>query len=245
MSAENAAYEASAGQPSHLTPQQRDAESASDEAVEAAPLSGEDPRVLTFLGEAYPTVARFAALLADQGVLRGLIGPREAPRLWDRHLLNSASVAALLPGSGTLVDVGSGAGLPGLVLAAMRPDLHVVLLEPMQRRVAWLSEVVDELAMGHVEVVRARAEDATMSVDAVTARAVAPLDRLVGWTLPLLRAGGTLLAMKGQNAQDEITSALAATRAVGGGPGEVVVVPTIEGLPGTTVVRIVRELVVP
>ncbi|WP_197024683.1 16S rRNA (guanine(527)-N(7))-methyltransferase RsmG [Cellulomonas sp. KRMCY2] len=212
-----------------------------------SPLAGDDPRVVTFFGEAHATVARFAALLADQGVLRGLIGPREVVRLWERHLINSASVVPFLPASGTVIDVGSGAGLPGVVLAALRPDLHIVLLDPMERRVAWLIEVVEQLGLTSVEVVRGRAEDmqGTLVADAVTARAVAPMDRLAGWTLPLLRSGGVLLAMKGQTAHQELEDAASAIRSLGGGPGEVLEAPTIEGFTGTTIIRVVRELVIP
>lgn len=209
-------------------------------------VTGETPEVVAFFGEQYDRLATFASMLADQGVTRGLIGPREVPRLWERHLINSASVVPLLPEAGTVVDVGSGAGFPGIVLAVMRPDLHVVLLEAMERRVTWLSEVVEALKLTSVEVVRARAEDShAMSVDAVTARAVAPLDRLVGWTLPLLRVGGVLLAMKGDQAEDELEAARAAIRSFGGGPGEVVLTATIAGVPGSRVVRVVRELEIP
>ena len=213
----------------------------------ASALAGDDPRVVAFFGDAHETIAQFAALLADQGVIRGLIGPREVARLWERHLINSASVVSFLPASGTVIDVGSGAGLPGIVLAAIRPDLRVVLLEPMERRVAWLTEVVEQLGLGSVEILRGRAEDmqGTLVADAVTARAVAPLDRLAGWTLPLLRAGGVLLAMKGQTARQELEDAAPAIRSLGGGPGEVLEAPTIDGLAGTTIIRVVRELVIP
>lgn len=193
------------------------------------------------LGVGRPAVERFHDMLAEQGITRGLIGPREVPRLWERHLLNSAAVATLLPAAGTLVDVGSGAGLPGVVLAALRPDLHVVLLEPMERRVAWLTEVVAELDLASVEVRRGRAEElhGQLAVEAVTARAVAPMDRLAGWTLPLLRAGGVLLAMKGQQAEDELAGARDVIDAWGGGAREVVDVAA--GGDPTRVVRVVRE----
>jgi len=151
---------------------------------------------------------RYAELLAREGVLRGLIGPRETDRLWSRHLLNSAVVVEACPADGLVVDIGSGAGLPGIPLALARPDLRVTLLEPMARRVSFLEEVVADLALTNVQVQRGRAEDvATRSVDVAVARAVAPLDRLVAMALPMLRPGGRLVALKGQNAADEIAAA--------------------------------------
>jgi 16S rRNA (guanine527-N7)-methyltransferase len=159
-------------------------------------------------GENLPRAVLFAEMLAEQGVDRGLIGPREVDRLWDRHLLNSAVIAELLPEKSRVVDVGSGAGLPGIPLALARPDLSVTLLEPMARRVAWLNEVVDRLGL-RVSVMRGRAEEADVrqrlrACDAVTARAVAPLGRLAAWCLPLLRPGGRLLALKGASAEEEL-----------------------------------------
>lgn len=202
---------------------------------------GSDPRVRAYLGDAFATVSRFGELLTEEGVRRGLIGPREVPRLWERHLLNSAALAPLLPASGVVVDVGSGAGLPGLVLAAVRPDLTTVLVEPMLRRVAWLEEAVQELDLD-VEVVRARADElhGRLWADAVTARAVAPLDRLAGWTLPLLRRGGALLAMKGSLAEEELVASGEVIRRFGGGAGEVLEAGSLAGVGTTHVVRIVR-----
>ncbi|MCX2731287.1 16S rRNA (guanine(527)-N(7))-methyltransferase RsmG [Saccharopolyspora sp. NFXS83] len=176
-------------------------------------------------GDRLPGAERFAAMLAEQGVRRGLIGPRELDRLWDRHLLNSAVLAELLPPNCRVVDVGSGAGLPGIPLAIARPDIELVLLEPMARRVAWLREVVEELDLS-VEVVRGRAEegpvrDRLADQDVVTARAVAPMERLTAWCLPLLRPGGRLLALKGSTAAEELERDAAAIRAAGGSPGEV------------------------
>jgi len=162
-------------------------------------------------GDRLELAQRYAELLATTGTDRGLVGPREVPRLWERHLLNCAAVAPLLPPAGVVVDVGSGAGLPGLVLALARPDVQVVLLEPMQRRVAWLEEVVEELGVG-VEVVRGRAEECGLTAATVTARAVAPLERLAAWCLPLVRPGGTLLAMKGRSAPEELATAAPALR---------------------------------
>jgi 16S rRNA (guanine527-N7)-methyltransferase len=150
----------------------------------------------------------YADLLAGPGVLRGLIGPREVPRLWERHLVNCAVVGSAPPPSGRVVDVGSGAGLPGLVWALLRPDLEIVLLEPMLRRAEFLVEAVAALGLTTVTVDRSRAEDARgrLAADVVTARAVAPLDRLLGLTLPLVRPGGRLLAFKGRTAGAELAA---------------------------------------
>lgn len=168
-------------------------------------------------------------LLAGAGVERGLIGPREVPRLWDRHLGNSAWVVLPTPGlvplGAEVADVGSGAGLPGLVWAIVRPDLGVTLIEPLLRRATFLSEAVAELELGdRVAVVRDRAEHLAgdRAFDAVTARAVAPLERLLGWTLPLLRDDGHLLALKGQSAEEEIGAARDAVARLGAGQPRVV-----------------------
>lgn len=168
-----------------------------------------DPRSREILGQGYDGAATFAQMLAAEGELRGLIGPRELPRLWRRHVVNSAAVAPFLPSSGALVDVGSGAGLPGIVLALMRPDLQVHLVEPMQRRVAWLTEVSRTLELDNVVVHGRRVEDlhGELVAEAVTARAVAPLAKLARWTLPIVRLGGALLAMKGQRAAEELAAA--------------------------------------
>jgi 16S rRNA (guanine527-N7)-methyltransferase len=205
----------------------------------------DDPAVADFFGVSLPTILRYAELLTDQGVLRGLIGPREVPILWERHLLNSASVVPHLPGSGRVIDIGSGAGLPGIVVAAMCPTLEVVLVESMERRTVWLHDAVSELGLTNVEIRRARAEDlhGSLQADVVTARAVAPLDRLVQWALPLLQTGGQLLAIKGKTAAAEVEKAAKQTRALGGGHAEVLRGVTVEGVDETTIVRIVRETV--
>ncbi|HEY0186715.1 MAG TPA: 16S rRNA (guanine(527)-N(7))-methyltransferase RsmG [Cellulomonas sp.] len=184
-------------------------------------------------------------MLADEGVLRGLVGPREVDRLWERHLVNSAAVVPFLPESGTIVDVGSGAGLPGVVIAAMRPAAEVVLLEPMERRTIWLSEVVQRLGLSNARVVRGRAEDQDLAADAVTARAVAALDRLYGWTLPLLARGGRLVALKGGRAADEVREAAETGARLGGGAPEIRVAPTLPGLEPTSVVLVTKERDVP
>jgi 16S rRNA (guanine527-N7)-methyltransferase len=157
-------------------------------------------------GDALPDAVRYAAWLSGAGVERGLLGPREAGRLWDRHLLNCAVTASLLHAGERVVDVGSGAGLPGIPLALVRPDCAFVLLEPLARRAAFLDEVVADLGLSpRVSVVRARAEDhkPRRAYDVAVARAVAPLDRLAGWCLPLVRPGGRLLALKGERAAAE------------------------------------------
>lgn len=159
-------------------------------------------------GERLPTARRYAALLADTGVERGLLGPREVDRIWDRHILNSAAVAELLHEGERVVDIGSGAGLPGIPLAIARPDLEVVLLEPLLRRSEFLGEVVNELGLA-VEVVRGRAEEPAVrrrfgERDAAVSRAVAALDKLTKWSMPLLRPGGRMLAIKGARASEEV-----------------------------------------
>ena len=203
----------------------------------------ESPLVHAYFGAAFGQVSAYALMLADEGVRRGLIGPGEVARLWRRHILNSAAIAAHLPDRGTVIDVGTGAGLPGVVLAAMRPDLRTILLEPMERRVLWLREVIAEVGLHSAEVVRGRAEELHGEVvaDAVTARAVAPMTRLVPWTLPLLRDGGVLLAMKGSRAAAEVADAQGVIRRSGGGQVEVFTVGSVEGVEPTTIVRVVRE----
>ncbi|HEY0638445.1 MAG TPA: 16S rRNA (guanine(527)-N(7))-methyltransferase RsmG [Pseudonocardiaceae bacterium] len=220
------------------------------------------PAAALVFGDRLPLAARYVALLATTGVERGLIGPREVDRLWERHVLNCAVVAAVLPcaaaelgpaverdrsvsGEVRLVDLGSGAGLPGIPLALARPDVSITLLEPMERRVAWLREVAETLGLS-VTVTRGRAESPDViedlgGADVVTARAVAPLARLAGWALPLLRPGGELVAMKGQTAHDEIVRDADAVRSLGG--RAVRVVDCGEGVvdPLTRVVLVARD----
>jgi 16S rRNA (guanine527-N7)-methyltransferase len=160
---------------------------------------------------------RFAEHLSSSGIERGLLGPREVPRMWDRHILNCAAVAPLLPPDADVADIGSGAGLPGVPLAIARPDVAVRLVEPLLRRTTWLGEVVADLGLANVEIVRARAEDLAgrLEVDVATARAVAPLAHLAELCLPLIRPGGLLLALKGRDARGELASAAAALQARG------------------------------
>jgi 16S rRNA (guanine527-N7)-methyltransferase len=185
----------------------------------AADDGGVPAQAAEVFGPRLALAERYAELLATDGVLRGLIGPREAPRLWDRHLLNCAVVGELIAEGSDVIDVGSGAGLPGVVLAIARPDLSLILLEPLARRVTFLEEVVGELGLTNVTVVRGRAEESIgrLSAPVVTARAVAPLDRLATWCLPLVAAGGRLLAMKGSAAAEEIAESGSALRRAGGG----------------------------
>lgn len=207
-----------------------------DDVVTAAQPAGAAPEfeagpppasAAAVFGERLGLAHRFAARLATDGVVRGLIGPREVPRLWDRHLLNCAVVAELLPAAARVVDVGSGAGLPGLVLACARPDLRVDLLDPLSRRTVFLIDVVAELGLAdQVRVFTGRAESREMRAavgdsEWVTARAVAPLGRLAAWCLPLLRPGGTLLAIRGARAADELREHRRAVHAQGGRVGTI------------------------
>src|SRR5215213_9884443 len=159
-------------------------------------------------GESSARAQRYAEILAGAGVERGLIGPREVDRLWDRHILNSVAVAELLESEDRVADIGSGAGLPGIPLALARPDLQLTLIEPLLRRSEFLREVADELGID-VTIVRGRAEEVSVrervgEMDAVVSRAVASLDKLAKWSLPLVRPDGRMLAMKGERAEEEI-----------------------------------------
>ena len=180
-------------------------------------------------------------MLDTDGVTRGLIGPRETSRLWDRHLLNCAMVAQLVPDSGDLVDIGSGAGLPGIVLAMLRPKVQVVLLEPLLRRSVFLEECLSQLDLPNATVVRARAEEmaGVIKADVATARAVAPLDRLAGWAAGLLRPGGQILAIKGQAAEEELATARPALSRLGVRSAEVLRLGHGRVISATTVVRVV------
>lgn len=169
----------------------------------------EPDAAIEVFGDRIDSARAFAESLAAFGEERGLIGPLEAARIWSRHLLNCAVAAPLFTTGSTVGDVGSGAGLPGVVLAIARPDVSWVLIEPMERRVAWLTEQVDTLGLDNVEVVRARAEEWARGpvLDAATARAVSAFRTLARWTAPLVRDGGELILLKGANAQSEIAAA--------------------------------------
>ncbi|MCI4063400.1 16S rRNA (guanine(527)-N(7))-methyltransferase RsmG [Micromonospora sp. R77] len=207
----------------------------------------------TLFGDRLDLAAAYAELLATDGVVRGLIGPREAPRIWERHLLNCAALAERIPEGATVLDVGSGAGLPGLVLAIARPDLTVTLIEPLARRTSFLIEAVQELGLTKmVRVFRGRAEEAAtgtrerpaLSGNVVTARAVAPLDRLAAWCLPLVVPKGRLIALKGASAAEEAAEHTEAVAKLGGSEPQVHLcgVDVIE--PPATVIEVVRERVV-
>jgi 16S rRNA (guanine527-N7)-methyltransferase len=168
-------------------------------------------------GTALPLAERYVQMLAGPGVIRGLLGPREVPRLWTRHVLNCAAVADLVPRPSALIDLGSGAGLPGIVLALLLPDVQVTLLERMERRSLFLDECVQELGLRNAQVYRATAEEVAgkLAADVVTARAVAPLDRLAGLAAGLVRPGGLILAVKGAAAEDEVAQARPVLRRLG------------------------------
>lgn len=196
-------------------------------------------------GDRYAAAERYVAMLAGPGLVRGLIGPREADRLWERHMLNSAVLGELVADGLRVLDVGSGAGLPGIPLALARPDLTVVLLEPMARRVAWLTEVVAELRLS-VRVHRGRVEDSGIRAelggwDVVTARAVAPLGRLASWCLPLVVPDGRLLAVKGERASEEAARDALAVRSAGGAVVDIVQCGAAVVRPPTTVVVVRRR----
>lgn len=180
-----------------------------DQQVEPEPPA--PPAVVSERFGAYESILwRYAEYLVGPATVRGLLGPREVDRIWDRHLLNSMALAELLPVGSRLVDIGAGAGLPGLAIACIRPDLKVDLVESLLRRTNFLEEVVTGLGLSkRVRVVRGRAEDREVvrtvgSTMFVTARAVAPLDRLARWSFPLLKRGGILLAIKGETAEAEL-----------------------------------------
>jgi 16S rRNA (guanine527-N7)-methyltransferase len=196
------------------------------------------PGAAAVFGPALDGAQAFALILATRGVEQGLIGPHEVPRLWDRHLLNCAVVAELIDGrSRTLIDIGSGAGLPGIVLAMVRPELSVILLDPMERRCRFLSECVAELRLANASVLRGRAEETVLRADVATARAVAPLDRLAELAIGMVRPGGMVLAIKGRTAADELKKARPVLRRIGARGAEVVRAGQGKVDPATTVVR--------
>lgn len=210
------------------------------------PLAVTDARAAAeaVFGASYPLAERYVTLLAESGVVKGVIGPREVDRLWERHLLNSAVLGELVPQGARVLDIGSGAGLPGIPLALARPDLAIVLVEPMGRRVEWLREVLATLSLA-VPVHRGRAEEPRVrdewgGNDIVTARAVAPLGKLAGWSLPLVTPGGRLLAIKGASAEQEVARDGDAVRAAGGVSVEIARCGVTIVHPPTTVVVVSR-----
>ncbi|GAB3571104.1 16S rRNA (guanine(527)-N(7))-methyltransferase RsmG [Arthrobacter alkaliphilus] len=192
-------------------------------------------------GDRLGLAQRYVEHLATSGTERGLIGPREVPRLWSRHVLNCAVIESAIAHGSHVADVGSGAGLPGLCLAIARPDLELTLIEPLERRVIWLQEVVDDLGLANVTVMRTRAELAVGMVDAdvVTARAVSALTKLAGLTIPLLNGKGEVVAIKGRSAAEEIEQAAKVIRKLGGVETSVLVCGQELLEEPTTVVRIV------
>lgn len=203
------------------------------------------PVAAAVFGANFDRARRYADILAGPAIERGLIGPGEVDRLWDRHLLNCAAVAELLVDGQRLADIGSGAGLPGIPLALARPEVHVTLVEPLLRRAEFLREVVTELGLS-VDVVRGRAEDRAVrqelgEFDVVTSRAVAALDRLAEWSLPLVRSGGRMLAMKGERAEAEVAEHRRALAALGAVEVKVVKCGVDYLTPPATVVEARRE----
>ena len=169
-----------------------------------------EPAILAreIYGAQFPSLNRYVDILQSTGVEWGLLGPREADRLWDRHILNCAALNELIAADRTVADVGSGAGLPGIPLALLRPDLQLTLIEPLLRRSTFLTQTVEELGLGaRVQVIRSRAEDHHQTYDVVVARALAPLDRLIGWCNPLRSPNGIILALKGSSAANEVMAA--------------------------------------
>lgn len=173
--------------------------------VESAPDGGSE-----HFGSAWDQLNQFADMIVREGEKRGLVGPRELDRLWTRHILNSSAVLDFVPEAGSVIDVGSGAGFPGLVVAICRPKCSVTLVDSMERRCTWLEDAVDELGLQNTQVLHGRSENLIghVSADIVTARAVARLRKLLGWTMPLLSSGGSLLALKGVSVDEEIDEAI-------------------------------------
>ncbi|WKS67945.1 16S rRNA (guanine(527)-N(7))-methyltransferase RsmG [Corynebacterium accolens] len=190
-------------------------------------------------GSRLPLAQEYHDSLATDGSTRGFIGPREVPRLWERHILNCAVIEQVIPEGATVIDVGSGAGLPGIPLAIARPDLHITLIEPLLKRYNYLNEVTEKLGLENVLVLRGRAEEgpikkAVAGADVVTSRAVAPLGKLAKWSLPLVRKGGEMIALKGSSVHEELERDAADIKKAGGGKAEVTTVH------GTTIIRVPR-----
>jgi len=201
-------------------------------------VSRETPGAEQYFGSDLATIDGYVQLLTTRGIERGIIGPREAPRLWDRHILNCAVVTPRLPQAASVADVGSGGGLPGLVWAIARPDVSMTLIEPLLRRTTFLGEVVDELGLTNVLVHRGRADEVSERYDVVTARAVAELGKLGTWCLPLVKPGGVMLALKGQSAATEVEVWTETLRSLGA--TDIVVASYGEAPTPTTVVEVSR-----
>lgn len=200
-------------------------------------MSEMDPSAV--FGSRLPLAQEYHDSLATDGSTRGFIGPREVPRLWERHILNCAVIEQVIPVGATVIDVGSGAGLPGIPLAIARPDLHITLIEPLLKRYNYLNEVTEKLGLENVTVLRGRAEEgpikkAVAGADVVTSRAVAPLGKLAKWSLPLVRKGGEMIALKGSSVHEELERDAADIKKAGGGKAEVTTVH------GTTIIRVPR-----
>ena len=197
-------------------------------------------------GERLPLAEAYHDSLATDGSTRGFIGPREVDRLWERHILNCAVIGEVMEHGATVADVGSGAGLPGIPLAIARPDLDITLIEPLLKRSVYLQEVVDALGLPNVTVIRGRAEEKQVrealdgGVDIVTSRAVAPLGKLAGWSLPLVRRGGEMIAMKGSSVAEELERDAALIRKAGGGRASISTVGDAHLAEPTTIIRVPR-----
>lgn len=197
-------------------------------------------------GERLPLAQAYHRSLATDGSTRGFIGPREVERLWERHILNCAVIGEVMEHGARVADVGSGAGLPGIPLAIARPDLDITLIEPLLKRSVYLQEVVDALGLPNVTVIRGRAEEKQVrealdgGVDIVTSRAVAPLGKLAGWSLPLVRRGGEMIAMKGSSVAEELERDAALIRKAGGGRASISTVGDAHLAEPTTIIRVPR-----
>lgn len=221
-----------------------------DQLPQTDPLD-DSPVITEVFGDSEKLIRMFHEKLVQEGVLRGMIGPKEVSRLWERHLLNSAALAPFLRDFAQekhiahlrVADVGSGAGFPGLVLAAMLPEHYFTLVEPMERRCEWLNENIDMMGLKNARVLRARAEHlhGEAEFDVVTCRAVARMSKLAGWVMPLVHRGGRFIALKGQAAQDEIDSAKAQIRQYRGAFVHVDLAPVAQGVEPTHVVSITKR----
>lgn len=215
------------------------------------PVENSEPEVIEqptqavreLFGPSFSAIDHFASMLIDEGELRGLIGPRELPRLWSRHLVNSAAVLDFIPHGVQVMDIGSGAGFPGLVIAIARPDLDVHLVEPMQRRVEWLVDVVDEIGLDNVTIYEARAEElhGQGQADVVTSRAVANLKKLTKLTMPLVQPGGSMLALKGRKAAEEVAAAKSIFKKLGVVKVDIHEVPSVMEDESTRVVELRKK----